>query len=99
MRTPYEEQTISCHDGRVRNSDVPMMTLRRAVEWCGGIDALGDALNATADRLERWLSGEEEVPSAVFMQAVGLILEASATQPPPPSTPDSSDGGRRENRH
>ena len=83
----------------MRNSDVPMMTLRRAVEWCGGIDALGDALNATADRLERWLSGEEEVPSAVFMQAVGLILEASATQPPPPSTPDSSDGGRRENRH
>ncbi len=25
----------------MRNSDVPMMTLRRAVEWCGGIDALG----------------------------------------------------------
>jgi len=21
------------------------MTLRRAVEWCGGIDAVGDALN------------------------------------------------------
>jgi hypothetical protein len=83
----------------MRNSEVPMMTLRRAVEWCGGIDALGDALNATADRLERWLSGEEEVPSAVFMQAVGLILEASATQHPRSFTPDSSDGGRREDRH
>ncbi len=32
----------------MRNSDVPMMTLRRAVEWCGGIDALGDALNVQA---------------------------------------------------
>jgi len=41
----------------MRNSDVPMMTLRRAVEWCGGIDALGDALNTTAESLERWLSG------------------------------------------
>ncbi|TMH91027.1 MAG: hypothetical protein E6H47_04705 [Betaproteobacteria bacterium] len=83
----------------MRNSEVPMMTLRRAVEWCGGVDALGDALNATAASLERWLSGEEEVPMPVFLQAVGLILEASATQPPRPSTPDSSDGGRRENRH
>ena len=76
-----------------------MMTLRRAVEWCGGIDALGDALNTTAESLERWLSGEEEVPSAVFLQAVGLILDASATQPPRSFTPGSSDGGRRENRH
>ena len=76
-----------------------MMTLRRAVEWCGGIDALGDALNTTAEALERWLSGEEEVPTQVFLQAVGLILEASATRPPRASTPGSSDGGRRENRH
>ncbi|HXM83201.1 MAG TPA: hypothetical protein VN929_14910 [Burkholderiales bacterium] len=76
-----------------------MMTLRRAVEWCGGIDALGDALNAPAESLERWLSGEEEVPGAVFMQAVGLILEASATRPPRSFTPDSSDGGRKEGRH
>jgi hypothetical protein len=83
----------------MRNSEVPMMTLRRAVEWCGGIDALGDALNATTDRLERWLSGEEEVPTPVFLQAVGLILDALATQMPGKSTPDSSDGGRREDRH
>ena len=47
-----------------------MMTLRRAVEWCGGIDALGDALNTTAESLERWLSGEEEVPSAVRREGV-----------------------------
>ena len=75
------------------------MTLRRAVEWCGGIDALGDALSAPAESLERWLSGEDEVPMPVFLQAVGLILEASATRPPRASTPGSSDGGRRENRH
>ena len=83
----------------MRNSDVPMMTLRRAVEWCGGIDALGDALNTTAESLERWLSGEEEVPEPVFVQAVGLILDASAAQPPGRSPPDSSGGGGRGNRH
>src|SRR2546425_11001354 len=82
----------------MRSSDVPMMTLRRAVEWCGGIDALGDALNTTAESLERWLSGEEEVPGPVFLQAVGPVFEASAAQPPGRSTPDSSDGGRRGDR-
>ncbi len=81
----------------MRNSDVPMMTLRRAVEWCGGIDALGDALNVQAASLERWIAGEEAVPPAVFTQAVGLILEASATRPPH-NTPDSSDGGRTQKR-
>jgi len=73
-----------------------MMTLRRAVEWCGGIDALGDALNTTAESLERWLSGEEEVPTQVFLQAVGLILEASAAQPPEDRrpTPRTADAGK-----
>jgi hypothetical protein len=74
-----------------------MMTLRRAVQWCGGIDALGDALNVQAASLERWIAGEEAVPLAVFTQAVGLILDASATRPPH-KTPDSSDGGRTQKR-
>lgn len=70
-----------------------MMTLRRAVEWCGGIDALGDALNVPAESLECWIDGDEEVPLGVFMHAVGLLLEASATKPPH-KTPGSSEGGR-----
>lgn len=75
------------------------MTLARAVEWCGGIDALGDALNADAVSLKKWISGEEEVPQPVFVQAVGLILEAAATRSPGGRTPDSNDGGRKESRH
>jgi len=43
----------------------PMMTLRRAVEWCGGIDALGDALNTTAESLERWLSARRKCGAGV----------------------------------
>ncbi len=75
------------------------MALRRAVEWCGGINALGDALNADGESLKKWISGEEEVPQPIFVQAVGLILEAAATRSPRGRTPDSNDGGRKENRH
>jgi hypothetical protein len=84
----------------MKSSDVPRMALRRAVEWCGGIDALGDALNADTESLRNWLSGDEEVPQPVFVQAVGLILEAAATRSPRGrGTPDSNDGGRKHNRH
>ncbi len=41
----------------MKNSDVPMMTLRRAVQLCNGLEALGDALMVSTDRLERMLSG------------------------------------------
>ena len=76
-----------------------MMALRRAVQLCNGVDALGDALNVSADNLERMIAGAEEVPLAVFTQAVGLLLEATATRSPRRSTPDSNEGGRKGPRH
>jgi hypothetical protein len=82
----------------LKNSEVPMMALRRAVQLCNGLDALGDALNVSTERLERMLAGEEEVPQPLFTQAVGLLLEATATRNPKRSTPDSNDGGRRDPR-
>ena len=83
----------------MKNSDVPMMALRRAVQLCNGLDALSDALNVSSDALERMLAGEEEVPPPVFTQAVGLLLEATATRSPKRSTPDSNEGGRKGPRH
>jgi hypothetical protein len=83
----------------LKNSEVPMMALRRAVQICNGLDSLGDALNVTKESLERWISGEEDVPMPVFIQTVGLLLEATATRSPASSTPDSSDGGRTGRRH
>jgi hypothetical protein len=35
----------------------------------------------------------------VFIQAVGFLLEATATRSPKRSTPGPKDGGRREDRH
>ena len=76
-----------------------MMTMRRAVQLCNGVDALGDTLNVQARDLERWISGEEEVPMPVFIQAVGLLLEATAARNPGRRTPDSNEGGRKGPRH
>jgi hypothetical protein len=83
----------------MKNSDVPMMTLRRAVQICNGVDALGDALNVSTDALERMLVGAEPVPVETFTQAVGLLLDATATRGPKRGKPDSNEGGRKGPRH
>ena len=82
----------------MKNSEVPMMALRRAVQICNGIDSLSDALNVSADRLQLMLLGEEEIPHDLFTQTVGLLLEATATRNPK-TTPDSNEGGRKGPRH
>jgi len=71
-----------------------MMALRRAVQICGGIDALGDKLNTSTDALERMLTGEDAISPALFTQTVGLLLEATSTRAPK-RTPDSHEGGRK----
>jgi hypothetical protein len=83
----------------MKNSEVPMMALRRAVQLCNGLEALGDALSLSTDRLERMISGEEEVPLPVFTQTVGLLLEATATRNPKRAVPDSNESGRKGPRH
>ena len=78
----------------MKNSEVPMRALRRAVQICGGLDALGDRLNVSTGALELMLAGEQPVPEPTFRQAVGLLLEATATRAPKRS-PDSNEGGRK----
>jgi hypothetical protein len=78
----------------MKNSEVPRMALRRAVQICGGIDALGDKLNTSTASLERMIQGDEAVPEPLFRQTVGLLLEATATRAPK-RTPDSNDSGRK----
>ena len=78
----------------MKNSEVPVMALRRAVQICGGLDALGDKLNTSTATLELMIAGEEAVPDPLFRQTVGLLLEATATRAPK-RTPDSHQGGRK----
>jgi len=81
----------------MKNSEVPMMALRRAVQICGGLDALGDKLNISTATLELMIAGEEKVPHPLFTQCVGLLLEATQSQGRK-GTPDSNEGGRKERR-
>ena len=71
-----------------------MMALRRAVQICGGLDALGDRLSVSTETLSAMLAGEQAVPDAMFRQTVGLLLEATATRAPK-RAPDSNEGGRK----
>lgn len=83
----------------MKNSDVPRETMRRAVQLCGGIDALSDTLNVSTSTIEKWLSGDEQPSLAVFTQTVGLLLEATSRRPPNSPPGDSSDGSRKSKRH
>lgn len=78
----------------MKNSEVPMMALRRAVQVLGGLDALGDKLNTSTDTLESMIAGKELVPHALFTQVVGLLLDATASGARR-RTPDSHEGGRK----
>ena len=78
----------------MKNSEVPMMALRRAVQICGGLDSLSDKLMVSSSTLELMITGEEPVPEPLFRQIVGLLLEATATRAPK-RTPDSHEPGRK----
>jgi hypothetical protein len=78
----------------MKNSEVPMMALRRAIQICGGLDSLSDKLMTSSDALEKMLAGEEAIPEPLFRQTVGLLLEATATRAPKGAR-DSNEGGRK----
>ena len=61
----------------MKNSEVPMMALRRAVQICGGLDVLGDKLNTSTDTLERMINGAYQqsiVPPEDHDQWLGRVL-------------------------
>jgi hypothetical protein len=89
----------SQYDGFMKNSDVPREAMRRAVQLCGGLDALGDALSVSTATIEKWLSGEAQPSPEIFTQTVGLLLEATARQPPKSPPRDPSDSSRKDKRH
>lgn len=89
--TPRKSQ----YDGLMKNSDVPRQTMRRAVQLCGGLDALSDTLNVSTSTIEKWLSGAEQPSLEIFTQTVGLLLEATARRPPKSPSGDPSDSSRK----
>lgn len=48
--------------------------LHRACQILGGVDQLAAHLKVSRTMLHRWLEGEDDPPSSVFLKAVDLIL-------------------------
>jgi hypothetical protein len=48
-------------------------TLHRAVRVCGGLVALADALNVSAETLASWLDGHATPPVDAYIKALDLV--------------------------
>lgn len=68
-------------------------TLRGAAQVMGGEEALAEALGVSRRQLERWISGEESVPTEMFLLAVDL-LEQHDRRKKPRSTVNGTQRGQ-----
>jgi hypothetical protein len=53
------------------------MALIRAAEILGGIELLSSRLQVPQERVERWIAGDESIPTGMFSLAVAVMLENS----------------------
>jgi len=60
--------------------DVYLRTLQRAVQICGGEQALALRIRVTPSHLALWLRGLERPPTDVFLRAVDLVSEHEFAQ-------------------
>ena len=68
-------------------------TLRRAAQALGGVAGLARALGFSPRQIERWLNGEEAVPTDAFLHAVDLIEDSqSGAEKAPPKGSDPQHG-------
>lgn len=65
---------------------VRMDALRRAALVLGSVEALARTIGFSPRQIERWMQGEEAIPTDVFLLAVDLIEDSSsgAGKPSPP---------------
>jgi DNA-binding transcriptional regulator YdaS (Cro superfamily) len=54
-------------------------TLRRAIEAVGSEAKLAEALHTSPDVLQKWLSGELQTPSKVYLAALKITRLAATT--------------------
>jgi len=53
-----------------------LLVLRKALGVCGTEEVLGRRLEVSSVALQRWMSGKEAVPLAVFNRAMHLVNRA-----------------------
>lgn len=67
-------------------------TLSAAARVLGGTDALADTLGVSKLQVERWVSGEELVPTDIFLRAVDLLEQHDRRKERRPSGNDTQPG-------
>jgi hypothetical protein len=67
-------------------------TVRAAARVLGGTDALAEALGVSKLQVERWIGGEELVPTDIFLRAVDLLEQHDLRKEPRPSGNDTQPG-------
>jgi DNA-binding transcriptional regulator YdaS (Cro superfamily) len=69
---------------------VHMRAFMRAAELAGGAQTLAERLCFPKSQVHRWISGEEQVPTAAFLKIVDFLIEcdlrdmARSVKPPRP---------------
>jgi len=63
-----------CPTATSPNATVYTRVLHRACQVVGGVEALAARLRVPAPTLFRWLDGEADPPTAVFLKAVDIVL-------------------------
>ena len=69
---------------------VHMRAFMRAAELAGGAEALAERLYFPRSQVRRWVSGEEQVPTAAFLKIVDFLIDcdlrdmARSGKPPRP---------------
>ena len=69
-----EVPTNDCPTAPPPNTTVYTRVLHRACQVAGGVEALAARLRVPAPTLYRWLDGESDPPTSVFLKAVDIVL-------------------------
>jgi hypothetical protein len=73
VRYRTEQARPRSEDRRMSTSTPQLRTLQRALEDCGGEADLAKVLGVSLEVLSRWLSGENAVPTNIYVRALDLV--------------------------
>jgi hypothetical protein len=74
-----EISTDNCPEAPPAQVTVYTRVLHRACEMAGGVEKLAARLRVPVATLYRWLDGEAEPPTPVFLKAVDIVMPAWST--------------------
>jgi hypothetical protein len=74
-----ELPVANCPTARASRTTVYTRVLHRACQIVGGVETLAARLRVPSVTLFRWLEGDGEPPTPVFLKAVDIVLPAWGT--------------------